>query len=63
MWHRVKKVKCINNDNWKDYLTVGKVYDVRDDGNDPYMPERRYLLAADDLGNSYHYHKDYFEEL
>lgn len=51
----VTKVICINNSFWVDYLTIGKEYEVRQD------EYSRYWLVADDLGNSFHYNKSYFE--
>ena len=61
------KVECINNDNWPDYLTVGKVYEAQDtDVNfhtKPPTPSSRWKLKEDDLGNGFHYSKSYFKEI
>jgi hypothetical protein len=50
------RITCIDNSNWLDYLTIGKVYTVKVNEKD------RYQLVADDLENDFHYSKSYFEE-
>ena len=44
------KIVCINNNGWKDYLTIGKTYEVIKENNTCYF-------LINDIGCEYWYEK------
>ena len=50
------KIKCINNDGWPDYLTIGKTYEVIR------IYKNTYRIIDDD-GDECGYHESYFKPL